>query len=172
MVAGKTIHSHAGQSAGHGRHRALIDPGTTPSTPPIAAAPWLTPMLDIRARYEFADVEHKDPFNALTVRERLGVQSQAWNGLSALVEGEFTEVAGADYNANAGPLDYPYDRANSTIPDPRNAELNQELLQYEGFDTTEKAGRQRLIYDNAAFIGNVGWRQNEQTFDAIFISNR
>jgi hypothetical protein len=28
-----------------------------------------------------------------------------------------------------------------------------------------KSGRQSLILDNARFIGNVGWRQNEQTFD-------
>lgn len=32
-----------------------------------------------------------------------------------------------------------------------------------------KGGRQRLIYDNARFVGNVGWRQNEQTFDAGLI---
>ena len=34
-----------------------------------------------------------------------------------------------------------------------------------------KVGRQRIIYDNAAFIGNVGWRQNEQTFDAVSLTN-
>jgi hypothetical protein len=34
-----------------------------------------------------------------------------------------------------------------------------------------KAGRQRLILDNARFIGNVGWRQNEQTFDAVTLTN-
>jgi len=139
---------------------------------PVASDCWLTPILNIRARYEFGDVDGKDSSNALTFRERLGLKTKEWHGFSALVEGEFTEVAGSDYNANAGPLAYPYDRANSAIPDPRNAELNQALLQYEGFDTTVKAGRQRLIYDNAAFIGNVGWRQNEQTFDAISLSNK
>ena len=138
---------------------------------PVASDCWITPMLDIRARYEFADIEGKDPSNALTFRERLGLKTKAWYGFSVLVEGEFTEVAGSDYNANAGPHAYPYDPANSAIPDPRNAELNQALLQYEGFDTTVKFGRQRLIYDNAAFIGNVGWRQNEQTFDAVSLSN-
>ena len=28
-----------------------------------------------------------------------------------------------------------------------------------------KLGRQRVIYNNARHIGNVGWRLNEQTFD-------
>ena len=32
--------------------------------------------------------------------------------------------------------------------------------------TRFKVGRQRIIWDNARFIGNVGFRQNEQTFDA------
>ena len=142
------------------------------STPINKPESWITPLLDIRARYEYADVDGKDPSTAFTFRERLGLKTKAWNGFSALVEGEFTEVVGSDYNANAGALAYPYDRANSAIPDPRNAELNQAMLQYAGFDTTVKVGRQRLIYDNAAFIGNVGWRQNEQTFDAISLSNK
>mgnify|MGYP000650897121 FL=1 len=34
-------------------------------------------------------------------------------------------------------------------------------------DSTFKLGRQRVIWDNARFIGNVGFRQNEQTFDAV-----
>jgi hypothetical protein len=28
-------------------------------------------------------------------------------------------------------------------------------------------GRQRIIHDDQRFVGNVGWRQNEQTFDAL-----
>lgn len=141
-------------------------------TMPAAKACWITPTLDLRARYEFGDVDGKDPSNALTLRERVGLKTKSWHGLSGLVEGEFTEVPGADYHAAAGPLAYPHDSANSVIADPRNAELNQALLQYEGFDTTAKFGRQRIIYDNAAFIGNVGWRQNEQTYDAISLANK
>ena len=32
-------------------------------------------------------------------------------------------------------------------------------------------GRQRLALDNARFIGDVGWRQNDQTFDAVVLTN-
>ncbi len=147
--------------------------GAAPALPlPATTASWLTPTLDIRARYEFGDVDGKDPSNALTLRERAGLKTNPWHGLSGLVEGEFTEVPGADYYAGAGPQAYPHDRANSVIGDPRNAELNQAMVQYDGFDTTAKVGRQRIIFDNAAFIGNVGWRQNEQTFDAFSLSNK
>jgi hypothetical protein len=76
-----------------------------------------------------------------------------------------------DYNGGAKGAD-PFDPANTLIADPETNEFNQGYLQYEGFDTIGKAGRQRIIYDNAAFIGNVGWRQNEQTYDAISFANK
>src|SRR5690606_3444030 len=41
-------------------------------------------------------------------------------------------------------------------------------LRYTGIDNLDLGlGRQRIIYDNARFVGNVGWRQDEQTFDAF-----
>lgn len=146
--------------------------GTTPS-PEIATAteaPWITPLVDVRLRYEFADIDGLDPAHALTIRERIGFKTKAWNGFSLLAEGEFTQAAIDDYHGGAPGVD-PFDPRNSVIADPDNEELNQAYLQYAGFDTTVKLGRQRIIYDNAAFIGNVGWRQNEQTYDAISLMN-
>lgn len=35
-----------------------------------------------------------------------------------------------------------------------------------------RVGRQRLAWDNQRFIGNSGWRQNEQTFDALDLLHR
>lgn len=145
--------------------------GTDPVVPtPPPAEPWIKPIIEIRARYEFADVDGFDPSNAFTIRERLGLKTMAWNGFSALIEGEFSQAAVDDYNGGAPGAD-PFDPANTLIADPETNELNQAILQYQGFDTTGKVGRQRIIYDNAAFIGNSGWRQNEQTYDAISFSN-
>jgi hypothetical protein len=139
----------------------------------ITAKPsaWLTPTLDARLRYEFADIAGFDPSHALTLRVRPGLRTSAWHGFSAFAEGEFTAVGIDDYHGGAPGAD-PFDPNNSTIADPGNAELNQAYLQYTGFDTTVKLGRQRIIYDNAAFIGNVGWRQNEQTYDAVSIIHK
>jgi hypothetical protein len=134
--------------------------------------PWIKPLVDIRARYEFGNVSPLDDSNALSVRERIGFKTMKWNGLSLLAEGEFTQVAGSDSNAGAGPDVYPFNPTNTPINDPRNAELNQAYVQYEGFDTTLQVGRAKIIYDSAAFVGNVGWRQNEQTFDAITLANK
>lgn len=135
------------------------------------AEPWIKPVIDIRTRYEYADVEGLDSSNAWTFRERLGLKTMAWNGFSALIEGEFSQAAVDDYNGGAPGAD-PFDPTMSPIFDPETNELNQGYLQYEGFDTIGKLGRQRIIYDNAAFIGNVGWRQNEQTYDGISLSNK
>ena len=134
--------------------------------------PWIKPTVDIRARYEFRDIQGAtDPSNALTFRERLGLKTQAWNGFSALVEGEFSQAAVNDYTGGA-PGSSPFKPKQTLIADPETHELNQAYLQYAGFDTIVKAGRERIIYDNAAFIGNVGWRQNEQTFDGISLTNQ
>jgi hypothetical protein len=149
----------------------VLSAGTPESPPPAAADQWITPLIDIRARYEFGDMDGFDPSHAFTIRERLGLKTREWNGFSALVEGEFSQAVIDDYNGGAIGAD-PFDPANTTIADPETNELNQGYLQYSGFDTVAKLGRQRMIYDNAAFIGNVGWRQNEQTFDAISLSNK
>ena len=141
------------------------------TTPPAAAEQWITPTIDIRSRYEFGDVDGFDSSHAFTFRERLGLKTKVWNGFSALIEGEFSQAVVDDYNGGAPGAD-PFDPANTLIADPQTNELNQALLQYEGFDTIGKIGRQRIIYDNSAFIGNVGWRQNEQTFDAVSLSNK
>jgi hypothetical protein len=151
----------------------VLNAGTSETvvTPPPSQGDWIAPLIDIRTRYEFADVDGLDVSHAWTFRERLGLKTTAWNGFSALVEGEFSQAAVDDYNGGAPGAD-PFDPGNSPILDPETNELNQAYLQYEGFDTTARIGRQRIVYDNAAFIGNVGWRQNEQTYDAISLTNK
>jgi hypothetical protein len=140
-------------------------------TPPPSSGDWIKPLIDIRARYEFADIDGRDPSHAFTVRERLGLETMAWNGFSALIEGEFSQAVVDDYNGGALGAD-PYNPSNSIIADPETNELNQGFIQYSGQDTVVKLGRQRILYDNAAFVGNVVWRQNEQTYDAVSINGK
>ncbi|MEO8617004.1 MAG: hypothetical protein ABI600_17825 [Luteolibacter sp.] len=143
----------------------------TPTPVAIEPAPepqWIIPTLDARLRYEFANIQGSDDSNALTIRARPGLKTGEWHGFSALAEGEFTGALVDDYNGGAPGAD-PFDPANSVIADPQNAELNRASIQYQGYDTTVIVGRQRIIYNNAAFVGNSGWRQNEQTFDAASV---
>ena len=61
---------------------------------------------------------------------------------------------------------------HSVVVDPTETEVNQIYARYKGLpDTTLTYGRQRFALDNHRFIGVVGWRQNEQTFDAFIGAN-
>jgi len=140
-----------------------------------AAAPdafqWLTPSIDIRARFEYRDQDGLDPSTSVTGRARLGLTLGDFGGFSGFVEGEFTGVANNDFRSNpaTSPSTFPNVAGNTVIADPSNAELNRAWVQFKKNGFLAKVGRQRIIRNDAFFIGNVGWRQNEQTFDAAQI---
>jgi len=127
-------------------------------------------IFDARWRMESVD---DDAFakNALanTLRLRLGYRTPVRSGWSAVVELEHTShVFGEDFNSTAN-----YQTSYPVVVDPDNTELNQAYVQYALSDATKfMLGRQRVMYDNQRFFGNSGWRQNEQTFDALNIEHR
>ena len=126
-------------------------------------------LLNMRWRYENVDQDGVKDAEALTIRTRLGYQTPVFFGFSALVELENTIPFNSGTYRSPG-LNNALDRA--VIADPRNTELNRAQLAYTGLnDTTVILGRQRIKLDNVRFIGNVGWRQNEQTYDAFTIKN-
>jgi hypothetical protein len=54
------------------------------------------------------------------------------------------------------------------VNDPDVTELNRAQLTWTPSTALQvTAGRQRILLDDQRFVGNVGWRQDEQTFDAI-----
>jgi hypothetical protein len=119
---------------------------------------------DIRIRYEGVDQDGKqEDAAAKTIRLRLGYTTGEFNGFQFHVDVEtIHKLFDDDYNStNNGNTDYP------VVADPVGSELNQAYVTYTGLkNSIFKLGRQRIILDNARFIGNVGWRQNEQTYDA------
>lgn len=109
---------------------------------------------------------------AYTVRLRLGYTTDTYKNFGAMVETESVKSLNRKlekgYNSTTNG-----NTTRATVLDPEITEINQAYLSYAGFaDTNVKWGRQRLILDNARFIGNVGWRQNEQTFDALTLVNK
>jgi len=122
-----------------------------------------TPKLNMRLRYEGVDDSVNEDADALTIRTRLGYQTGKLGGFDAYGEFEDTHVV-------LGVDDYAPESAGfATVADPRVTEVNQAFIRYTGADGldgfTAAFGRQRIIYDNARFVGNVGWRQDEQTYD-------
>lgn len=130
---------------------------------PSPTGPGVSPEWNARLRYEHVDDDAFGPeANATTLRLRLGLRFRFGAGWSMLVEGEGVASAGDDYNSGAnGRIAYP------TIADPEGAQLNQAWLDWKSAKLHATVGRQRLQFDNQRWIGNSGWRQNEQTFDAL-----
>ncbi|MEZ5330207.1 MAG: alginate export family protein [Verrucomicrobiales bacterium] len=130
--------------------------------------PWLTPSVNIRTRYEFRSVDPFEDSQALTTRLRGGLLTREVFGLSAFGELEATTAIVDDYRSNpADASTDPHVPNNTVIGDPENFELNQAWLQYHQDAILLRVGRQRIIRNNAAFVAHVGWRQNEQTYDAV-----
>jgi len=129
-----------------------------------------TPELNIRYRYENVEQDGFDlDARASTIRFRFGYTTAPFHGVFVSVDAEYVATIGADnYNDfQNGKTQYP------VVADPIGAEANQAFLAYSGLkNTVFKLGRQRIKLDNLRFIGNVGWRQNEQTFDAFTTSHQ
>jgi outer membrane biogenesis lipoprotein LolB len=127
-------------------------------------------------RYEYADIDSfgggPDPAesNALTLRTRLGYTTGNLSGFKSMLEFENVTSLIDEDNYNPAGLN-PNSATKSVIADPEATEVNRAWLSYEKMDTTVKFGRQRIVLDNARFVGNVIWRQNEQTFDAVSLKN-
>lgn len=126
--------------------------------------------VDARYRYEHVEQDSftKDA-DASTLRTKVGYKTNTLNGFQGLIEFEAVGHTGAndDHNNTVnGKTTYP------VIADPDGVELNQLWVSYSGLpDTTIKIGRQGINLDNQRFIGTVGWRQNDQTFDSVIVSN-
>ncbi len=126
--------------------------------------------LDMRLRMELVD-DDTSPENAHanTLRSRAGYSTGAYHGASVLAEFEHIAHLGPERfnNGNEPASLYPL------VTDPDTAELNQASLRYEGpAETVWVLGRQRIVHDNERFIGDAGFRQNMQTFDALSLNSR
>jgi hypothetical protein len=129
-------------------------------------------ILEARARYE--DVDQTGIANsaqAYTIRTRLGWETAEWRSFKGLIEFEDVRLLGREnYNvAIPGPGGASLN-GRTTYPivnDPEVTELNRLQLTWNPFAALGlTVGRQRILIDDQRFVGNVGWRQDEQTFDA------
>ena len=128
--------------------------------------------LNIRPRYEHVDIDGVAlKADAVTARLRLNFRTAEWKRLSAFAEYDYVFGILTDYNSGAGTspdkTDFPL------VADPKGSDLNQLYLDYQMNEESKfRFGRQRIILDNQRFVGGVGWRQNEQTFDALTFTTK
>jgi hypothetical protein len=127
------------------------------------------PVVDLRLRYETVDQAGlSNDADAFTLRSRLGYGTDTWEGLSAAFAIEnISDIGSEDYNDTInGKTAFP------TVADPETTEVDTAWIRYTGLpDTSVTYGRQKVVLDNARFVGNVGFRQNQQTFDGLVVGN-
>ena len=125
--------------------------------------------LNFRYRYEFVDQDGftKDAY-ASTLRTRFAYRSPYFSNVGFLIEFDDVRSVGNDlYNSTRnGNTNRP------VVADPEGTYVNQALILYRGIENTViRVGRQVITLDNHRFIGDVGWRQNDQTYDSFSLTN-
>lgn len=122
----------------------------------------IKPLLEARTRYEHVDQAGiADTADAVTIRARAGVEFShgPWVALGE-AQGNLA-VVGDYYDGLHGVA------ARPTIGDPENVAIYRAQLQYRTKPLTVTAGRQRITLDDERFVGNAGFRNNAQTYDAV-----
>lgn len=135
--------------------------------------PFVRAMLDgetsLSFRYRFEhvsdDTSLKDA-NASTLRTLLGWRSGEFRGFTAHVEFNNTAVVVTE-RYDSGPGGNGRDRF-STVSDPKTTRVNQAHLDFHRVPRSVlRIGNQRITHDNHRHIGNVGFRQQEQTYEGV-----
>lgn len=151
------------------RGRAIAAFGSAMALFTPAMAQTLTPRLngDARLRLEQVDDEaFREESLAVTLAARASIEAALSPTLWALVEAEGVAALGDDYADGTEVRAF-----QPVIPDRETLEVNRAQLLYkaaEGLDLT--LGRQHIALDDERFVGRVGFRQNEQTYDAARLS--
>ena len=129
-------------------------------------------VVDFSLRYRLEQVETDlTPADATasTLRARLNWKNNISDSLNIFAEFDHVSTVGDDdYNSviNAK-TEY------RVIADPEGSDLNQFFITWKSStDTLLKFGRHRINHDDQRFVGGVGWRQNEQTFDGITLNTK
>ena len=123
----------------------------------------LKPLAEARLRYEHVDQDGlpQEKADALTVRARAGLTASS-GALSASIVGQGTLAIVDHYHdgLNGAPT-------RPIVADPENVALYIAQLQYKTKAVALTAGRQKIVLDDERFVGNVAFRDNAQTFDAV-----
>ena len=146
------------------------------STTTVSAADGISILDDvkvngqIRPRYEYADIDNndKDAGQALTSRIKLNASTGLFGvdglnaniGLIGVYDFGWTSENGL---TNGG--------INDKIVDPAVAMLSNLEATYTIGKTTMHAGRGQVNLDNQRFIGTVGWRQLERSYDTLYVAD-
>lgn len=130
--------------------------------------------VDLSFRYRIETVDQNgfaEDAQASTMRTRATVKTSWTDNIDTVFEfDDVTEIGLDDFNSGMGTSP---DRGQYPIvADPEGTELNQGFIRYTSGDTKAAIGRQRILVGNQRYVGGVGWRQNEQTYDSFTVKTK
>ena len=175
--AAKSVHRAMNGAWGAMHGMAAISVAAVLIAPSMASAGFVEaieetkPAFEVRVRHESVDQDGFDKnAQASTAKARLSWIMPATEGFSMGLEGDYVFVlppgSKEEFNSTEnGRNAYP------VVADPTGIDLNQAFLRYRQGELTLTAGRQRIAHFEQRFIGAAGWRQNEQTFDALRVQS-
>ncbi len=132
---------------------------------------------EIRPRYEFVDDGNSATANAnaITARTKLQLQAKLFGveGLSSDIGIISVNNFGAHYYNPADGHNYTDDdgKPYAKVVDPQFAMISNADINYKTGKTLLHAGRSQVNLDNQRFIGTVGWRQLERSYDTVFVAD-
>lgn len=110
---------------------------------------------------DLSDAAGLDAAAGFNLRTRLGYRTGMFKGMQAFVQLHNVSEIVDHYRWPGGG-----DISRDVIADPHGSRIHQAYVDADmGHSATLRLGRQELILDDARLIGNVGWRQNGQSFD-------
>ncbi|MBL1244757.1 MAG: alginate export family protein [Sulfurimonas sp.] len=131
---------------------------------------------ELRPRYETVNSDKSSTTSAQSFTNRthlvltaglFGVQN-----LSATIGLQSVNNFGNTNYSSPGNLNYNGDGVQyDIIADKQQAMLSEASIDYKLGKTALHAGRSQLNLDNQRFIGTVGWRQTERSYDTVYASN-
>lgn len=130
--------------------------------------------VDLSFRYRIETVD-QDGFaedaQASTMRTRATIKTSWTDNIDTVFEfDDVSEIGLDDFNSGAGTS--PNRGQYPVVADPEGTELNQGYISYTSGDTKTAIGRQRILVGNQRYVGGVGWRQNEQTYDSFTLKTK
>ena len=127
--------------------------------------------VKLRLAFEFSDLDNGSvaPGKQLALSSYAGFRTAEYEGFSLYtqvhnlwkLDGRYNDLHGK----NAGEYD--------VIADPDGTRLQQFYTDLTMIpDTKIRIGRQEIVLDDVRFIGNIGWRNTAQVFDAVTLTNK
>ncbi len=137
-----------------------------------------TPTLELRLGYEYSNYDDNNPIhhpaNGINLRTRVGYRTGDFLNTSAYIQLHNVTNFMEQFRF---PEDFPTkisgDKDHDVIADPDGSRVHQAYLDFKFIpDTVVRLGRQEIILDDHRLIGNINWRQNGQSFDAVSVTNK